>query len=114
QSGINEFVCGALNPVRCVNIGRSTVRRVVFEAAILRRIVRGRDDNPIRQTSRPAGVVSEDRVRNEWRGSVGIAAIEHGFGAVCGQYFDSTRKRGFGKCVRIYSDEYWSVCALHA
>ena len=52
-----------LNPARHVGVGRPAVRRVVLEAAILRRVVRRRDDDAVRQPVRAAAVVHENRPR---------------------------------------------------
>ena len=45
----DELIGEALNPSRCIDICRTAIRRIVFEAAILRRIVRRRDHNAVGQ-----------------------------------------------------------------
>ncbi len=49
-----------------VGIGRAAVRRIIFVAAVLRRIVRGRDDDAVGEAARSAFVITEDRVRDHW------------------------------------------------
>ena len=44
-----QFIGPILHPRGHVSVGRSAVGRVVFEAAVLRRIVRRRDDDPVGQ-----------------------------------------------------------------
>ena len=50
-----------------VGIGRSAIRRIVFEAAILGRIVRRGDDDAVGETALAALVIGQDRVRDDRR-----------------------------------------------
>ena len=59
-----QFVGPILNPLRHVGLGRAPVGRVVFEATVLRRIVRGGDHDAVRQPPLPAPVVNEDGARD--------------------------------------------------
>ena len=49
--------------------GRPAVRRVVFETAIMRRVVGGRDDDAISEAADSSAIVGENRVRD---GGVGV------------------------------------------
>jgi hypothetical protein len=54
-----------LYPLRHVHIRRPAVGRVVLEPAVLRRVVRGGDDDAIGQTRAAAVVVPQDRMRDD-------------------------------------------------
>ncbi len=60
QFGIEKRVRLILYERRYVTSGRPAVRRIVFEAAILGRIVRGRDDNAVGEPCLPSAVVLQD------------------------------------------------------
>ncbi len=60
EIGVGAFLAHAGH----VGIGRAAMRRIVFVAAILRRIVRGRDDDAVGEAAGAAPVVGEDRVRD--------------------------------------------------
>src|SRR2546429_9543135 len=58
---VQELVGPALNPPRHIDIGRTAVRWVEFEAAVLGRVVRWCDDDAVRQVFLAATVVDENR-----------------------------------------------------
>ena len=62
-----DRVGAVLNPFGGRRIGGPAVRRVVLEAAVVRRIVRRRDDDAIGQSA-PASAV----VASEWRANAGV------------------------------------------
>src|ERR1035437_3719372 len=47
---LEKRICGALDPRCYVSIGRSAIRRVVLEAAVLGWIMRRGDDDSVRET----------------------------------------------------------------
>ena len=62
-----QFIRPFFDPPGGVGVGRTAVRRVIFHAAILRRIVRRREDQAVRQPGRAGAIVIEDRERNSGR-----------------------------------------------
>ncbi len=68
----NSLAFASIQPVT-FGIGRPAVGRVVLEAAIIGRIVRGRDDDAVGESCRAPAVVGEDRVRNRRRRRVFVA-----------------------------------------
>ena len=56
-----QRVGALLHPARDVGIRRSPVRRVVFEASVLRRVVRGGDDDPVGDALLAPAVVGQYR-----------------------------------------------------
>ena len=52
-----QLVRAILDPARHVGIGGAAVGRIVLEASILRRVVRRRDDDAVRQVFLAAAVV---------------------------------------------------------
>src|SRR5579884_385850 len=71
QQGIGSI----LDPIRNLGIGRPTIRWIIFEAAIFRRIVRGRDDDSIRLSPAPAAVVCQYGVRDHRRGREAVLTL---------------------------------------
>ena len=79
---LEEPVRLVLDPARDVRIGRTTVRRVVLEAAVLGRVVRRRDDDAVGQLVAPSAVVDEDRVRDDGRRRVAVVGVDPNVHAV--------------------------------
>ena len=98
-------VCGALDPGCYVGIGRSAIRRVVLEAAVLGRIMRRGDDDPVGETALAVLVVGQDRVRNDGRRRVAVALVDHHIDVVGGKYLERACQGGFGQRVRVDADE---------
>ena len=72
---VGEQRVGALlDPAGDVRVGGPAVRRVVLEAAVLRRVVRRRDHDAVGEPAAPAAVVGEDRVRHDRRRRVAVRA----------------------------------------
>ena len=90
---------------RDIGVGRAAMRRIVFVAAVFRRIVRRRDHDAIGEPIRPALVVGQDRVRDRGRGRIAAALVDHDVDAVGGEHFDGARQRGLGKRMRVDADE---------
>ncbi len=102
---LEQCVGGALDPCRRNGIGRAAIRRVVLEAAVLGRIVRGGDDDPVGKTALARLVVGQDRVRNDGRRRVPAARVDHHVNIVGGEYLQRACQRGRGKRVRVDADE---------
>src|SRR5207248_3898267 len=107
-----NFVGALLNATGDRGIGRSSVRRIVFESTIRGRVVRWRDDNSIGPSIFAAAVVRKNGVRNDRRWSVLIVLRDHQLNAVCGEHFDSTCKCGGGKRVRVDAEKQWTIDSL--
>ncbi len=105
QTLANDFVRAVLNPFGGVGVRGSAVRGVVFETAVIGRIVGRRDDHPIRQSALPASVVSEDGVRNHRRRGVAHVRVDHNFHAVARKNLNRAVKRWLGEGVRVHPNE---------
>ena len=81
------------------------MRRIVFVAAILGRIVRRRDDDAIGKSAGPALVVAQDRMRDHRRRRVAAALVDHDVDAVGGKHFHRARQRRLGERMGIDADE---------
>jgi len=79
-------VGGALDCTGDVGIRRTAVRRVIFEPAILGRIVRRRDHDAIGQAILTALVVAEDRMRDRRRRRVAVLRVDHHLDTVGGEH----------------------------
>ena len=84
-----------LDPMCNVGVGRPPIRRIVFKAAILRRIVRRRNDNAIGEAIATAPVVHEDRARDRGCGRVSVVPLDDRVHAVGGKDFE---RRALGRC----------------
>ena len=85
----------ALDPRRHIAVGRAAVRRVVLEPAVLGRIVRRRDDDPIRLPGRAAAVVREDRMRDRPASACSPSSVvDEDLDVVGRQHFEGVRNAG--------------------
>ncbi len=100
-----QRVGGALDPGRHVGIGGTAIRGIVFEAAVLGRIVRGRDDDPIGEPAVTVPIIRQDGMRNHRSRRVSVARVEHHIDVVRDQHLQRADQRGLGQGVRVDPDE---------
>ena len=84
-----------------VGAGRAAVGRVVLEPAVRRRVVRGRDHDPVGAMRRRRSVVREDRAGHRGRRRVPAASVDHDPNLVGGEYLERADLRWLGKRVRV-------------
>ena len=110
-----QKVIGAvLDPPGHVDIGRTSVSRVVLEAAVLRRVMRRGDDNAVGELLASPAIVDEDRVRDDRRRRHPVVLLDDGVHAVGGEDFERRALGGPGKRVRIPPHEQRAIGALQA
>ena len=107
-----ERVRGLLDPGCDCGVSWTARRRIVFEAAVFGRIVRGRDDDPISQPGSAAAVISKDGVRNDGCGRVAATLVDHHLDAVGGQHLESGDEGRLRQCVRVHPHEERTVNPL--
>ena len=73
-----QRVGARLDPLGDIGIGRPAVGRIVLEAAVLRRIVRGRDDDAVGEAIAAPAIVDEDGVRDHRRRREAVVALDDG------------------------------------
>ena len=100
------------DPVSDASTRRAAVGRIVFDATILRRVVRRRDDDAIRKPGNAATVEGKNRMRNYRGGGVFILCCDHDLHAICRQHFDCTGIRRSGQRMRVDAEEQWTINAL--
>src|SRR5665647_1024012 len=100
-----KCVCSSLDPRCYVGIGRSPIRRVVLEAAVLRWIMRRGDDDPVSETALAVLVVCQDRVRNDRRRCISIVIVDYCIDVIGGKYLERACQGGFRQSVGVDSDE---------
>ena len=101
------------DPLRGAGVGRAAVGRIVFESAILRRIVRRRDHDAVGQAGRPPAVVRQDRMRERRRRRVAVLADRSSYlDAVRRQHFQRAGERRLGKRMRVLGQEQRPVDAF--
>ena len=102
KSILEELVRSFLDPISDTGFRRTTVGRVVLEAAVIRRIMRWRDDDSVGESSFSPAVVGENRMRYRGCRRVFIVFSDHHFDAVGCQHLERTRKRGGRKRVSVH------------
>ncbi len=112
RAGREQFIGAVLDPFGDVRICGTAVGRVVLEAAVVGRIVRGRDDDAVGQAGAAAAVVSENRMRDGGRWRVLVIRCDHDFDAIRGEYFERAGERRCRQCVGVEAHEQWSIDAL--
>ncbi len=83
-----QRVGALLDPAGDVRVRRAAVRRVVLDAAVGRRIVRGRDDEAVGPRPRAAGVVRQDRARDHRGRRVAVVGLQVHDDAIGREHFD--------------------------
>ncbi len=112
KAGVEQFVRFRLDPPGDRGLRRPAVWRVVLEAAVAWRIVRGSDHDAVSEPGRAPAVVREDRVRHGRGRSVGLAVGNHERDPVCGHYFDRARTGRDGQGVRIHAEKQRAIDPL--
>ena len=106
-----KFVCLVFNPAGNCGVGWSAVCRIVFETAVVGRIVRWRDNYAVCESCLPPLVVCDDRMRyNRCRG-ISIVIIDHHCNVIRGEHFQRRGECGCGQRVCIYAEKQRAVCA---
>ena len=105
EAVFEKAVGGALDVSRDVGIGRTAIGRIVFEAAVLGRIVRRRDHDAVGEAAVAALVVGEDGVRNHRRRRVAVVHVDHHLDAVGREHFQRARQRRLRQRVGVDADE---------
>ncbi len=85
-------------------LGGAAMGRIVFEAAIARRIVGWRDDDAIGQTRYAAFVVDQNGVADRGCRRVAVLRVDHCGHAVGGKHFERGFEGGFGEGVRVLAE----------
>jgi hypothetical protein len=85
--------------------GGATMRGVVFEPAVLGRIVRRCDDNSVRRAGLVVSIVNENRVRDHRRRRDAIVRLDEGFHTISGKHFERGTLRRSGQRVRVLAHE---------
>ena len=111
---MQQFIRVRLDPARDIGARGPTVRGVVLEAATVRRIVRGRDHDPVGEARGSPAVIGEDGVRDGRRRRVFIARRNHDLDAVGSQHLERGRERRSRERMRVKAHEQGSVDALGA
>ena len=93
----DQGVGAVLDPLRGSGVGWAAVGRVVLEAAIVGRIVGGRDDDAVTLgLALVRCVVCQDGVRERRRGRVGKLVVDHHIDAIRGEHFERGGEGGLG------------------
>ena len=96
-----QRVGSILDPPGDVGVGRPAMGRVVLEAAVLRRIVRGRDHDAVGQPVMAPAVMDEDGVGDRRRRREAVVALDDGRHVVCRQNLERGPLRGTRDRVRV-------------
>ncbi len=109
QAGGQEIVGRVLDPAGDVDIGRAAIGRIVFEAALVRRVVRRADDDTVRQAATATAVIGQDGVGDHRRGRITALVIDPGVDVVGGQHLDGAGEGGLAQGVGVHAQEQGTV-----
>ena len=113
-----DFVCTLGDPRGRIGVRGTTVRRVVLEAAVTRRVVAGGDDDTVSQPlpchAQVLGctICAEDRHRNRGGRSERSACINADINVIGSQDFQSGPPCGFAQRVGVATNEKRAIEAL--
>ena len=99
--------------VTSVSAGPPLVR-VVLEASILRRIVRGRDDDTVGEVFLAAAVINQDRARDDWGRSYAVVLLDDVSTLFAANTSSAVRCAGLGQRVRVLSHVERAVGAMRS
>jgi hypothetical protein len=105
QTVLEEAVGGALDGPRDIGIGRAAIGRVIFEAAVLGRIMRRRDHDAVGKTAVAALVGGEDGAGHHRRRRITVALVDHHLDAIGREYFQRARQSRLRQRVGVDADE---------
>ena len=88
-----------------VGVGRAAIGRVIFEAAIFRRIVRRRDHHAIGQAAVAAAIIGEDGVRDHRGRRKTVLRVDHHIDFIGGEHFQRAGQCRFGERMGVDTDE---------
>ena len=88
------------------------MRRVVFEAPVIGRIMRRRDYDTVGQSRFSPAVVTQNRVGDGWGRGVRCSFGDHYFDVICRKHFHRARKCRFRQSVGIHPQEQRTVDVL--
>ena len=103
-----ELIRPSLDPPRCFRASRPSLRRVVFEPAVLGRIVRGSNDNSVCECRFFIFIVNQNRARDDRRRRETIVRLDNGFDAIYREHFENGSLRRSGQRVRILAQVKWT------
>ena len=86
QTGLQQGIRPVFNPSSCIRARRPAVWAVVFNTAIFRRIVGGRNNQAIRQLVGTGAVMGQNGMRHQRRWRIATGSIHTRDHSVAGQY----------------------------
>src|SRR5208337_2743204 len=117
HSGIavpQKFIGSVLDPLGHVGICRTAIGRVVLEPAILRRVVRGGDDNAVGEMLGAGAVVDQDGARDDWGRCEAVVSLDDGLHLVGRQYFERGALGRSGNCMGVLPHVERAIGAMGA
>ena len=88
EIGLEQVVGAVLDPLGGAGVGGAAAGWVVLEAAVLGRVVRGRDDDAVGERLNAVLVVREDGMRECGRGGVTESGVDERGDAVGGEHLE--------------------------
>ncbi len=112
ESFRQDLVGTVLNGLCGAGVGGSAVGRIVFEAAIVGRIVRGRDHDAVGQSGGAPAIVAEHRVRQRRGRRVSQCLVHHHRDIVGRQHLERAGEGRLGESVSILGQEQGTIGAV--
>ena len=105
QTVLEKAVGGALDGGGDIGIRRAAIGRIIFEAAIFRRIMRRRDHDAVGKATVAAPVMGQDGARNHRRRRITVALVDHHLDAIGREHFQRARQGRLRQRVGVDADE---------
>ena len=112
QSLPQDFVGPGLDRCCDVSVSRPACGGVVFEAAIIGRVVRGRDHDAVGLNVRVIPIPCENGVGDDRRGRIAPPHLHHQMHAIGGQHLDGGDEGGLREGVRVFAQKQRAADSL--
>ena len=112
QAVLEKLVCLRFDPIGDDVFRRPAVWGVVLEAAVMGRIVRGRDYDAVGESCLASAVVCENRVGDNRRRGIFILLRDHDIHPVGRQHLQRAGKSRHRKRVRVHTEKQRSIDLL--
>ena len=109
-----QVVSAVLDPLGHIGVGRPAIGRVVLEPAILRRVVRGSDDNAVGESVAAGAVVNEYGTRDDRRWREPLVSLDYRLYVICCEDFECCALSWPGKRMRVFAHVKRAIGCLRA
>ena len=103
--GGQQVVGPVFDPARGVGVGRAAVRRIVFEAAVFRRIMGRGDDNAVGKLRGALAIAGQDGMGDDRRRGIAETLLEHHLHAVGCEHLEGGYETRFREGMGVHAEK---------